>query len=61
MARKLGMPLDWDAGVTDSQIRQARIRAAVVGFGAASFLARRSNGSTLTAGMAYALMYGEAP
>lgn len=30
MARRLGLPLDWDAGITTAEQRREKIRAAIV-------------------------------
>jgi hypothetical protein len=46
MARRLGMPMSWDGGVTTREDRRERIRAAIVSSGREMAIAGRAAGKS---------------
>lgn len=59
MARKLGLPLSWDGGVTTREERRERIRAAILERGVADAVAGNAKGRGETWRGLFRRVYGE--
>jgi hypothetical protein len=59
MARRLGMPLCWDAGVTTREDRRERIRAEIIRQGRESGVAGKGPTAAETWGQLFRRVYGQ--